>query len=363
MLFYREKRGKQIDPKEISSLIIRCPNWIGDAVMATPLLQELRTLFPHARFTGVSHQTIADLYQESPFFDDFISVSRKKEEKRAANSQFISQLQKIKPDLGILLTNSFSSAWLLYRGKVAQRLGFTGRMRRPFLTHPVPKRLDESACHDVEQYRKLLKPIIGSSPDSKSPQMRLSVSFNEKIAMKQLLEKNFSTTSDYHRIILINPGAAYGSAKCWPLPSFRAVIELLLEEKKNRIFILGDQSMLQLGRDVTHGFPPSVQNLAGKTALRELMALISLANVTLSNDSGPMHIASALDRPLVALFGSTDPYRTGPFNGGKVLYKQTLCSPCYLRKCPIDFRCMTAISVHEVHQALTDLFMKEKRGR
>ncbi len=355
MFFYPD-----IDPEFIHSIIIRCPNWIGDAVMATPFLQEVRAIFSNARIIGTSHPAIASLYQHSPFFDDFIPVSRVKAEKKASNKQFITTVRNLRPDLGILLTNSFSSAWLFRRAHIPLRLGLEGHIRRFLLTHSVKDKgpscttgieLKETR-HDVQTYRLMLNRIHKKTPYEKCPPLVLKVSEEETQNMQRHLETTYDTFAAHHRIIIVNPGAAYGSAKCWPPSSFRSLIERLIDEPKNRVFVTGDQSMIQMVDDIVLRLPPRVYNVAGKTSLRELMSLISLSDGVVSNDSGPMHIASAFQRPLVALFGSTNPYRTGPFNGGEVLYKEVFCSPCYRRICPIDFRCMTTISVDEVYESL-----------
>jgi heptosyltransferase-2 len=118
------------------------------------------------------------------------------------------------------------------------------------------------------------------------------------------------------------------------------------------VFYFGDMQGAPVVNEICENMPPRVLNLAGKTSLRELMALIDRCSVFLTNDSGPMHIASALGVPLLALFGSTSPVKTGPYNGGEVVNKRVMCSPCYRRTCPIDFRCMTSISAEEVYQKL-----------
>lgn len=352
-----------IDPNSIDRIAIRCPNWIGDAVMATSCLQEIKTLFPKSHIVGYSHPTIHSLLKNAPFFDDFFSISRALNEKSRGEKEAIEKLRQLKPDLGILLTNSFSSAWTMFRANIPIRLGLKGHYRRLLLTHSIDTPYRSTKEHDVETYRQLLNGISGRNCHASSaPPIELFVTKEEIEAMKKRLEDEYSVFSSHHEIIVINPGAAYGSAKCWPPDRFRGLIIKLLEEPKYRIFITGDGSMETMIDDIITRMPPRVYNMAKKTSIRELMALIFLADGVVSNDSGPMHIASALKRPLVALFGSTNPYRTGPFNGGKVLYHPPLCSPCYLRVCPIDFRCMTAISVNEVHTSLIEV-MKNSISR
>lgn len=156
-------------------------------------------------------------------------------------------------------------------------------------------------------------------------------------------------------MIGINPGAAFGSAKCWPKTSFEKLLERLVVETPHLMVVFGDMAGSALVDEITQGMGERVVNLAGKTTLRELLALIEACDAFLSNDSGPMHIAAALQVPLIALFGSTNPTKTGPYKFGEVIYKKVFCSPCYRRVCPIDFRCMEKISADEVFERLTAL--------
>ena len=153
-------------------------------------------------------------------------------------------------------------------------------------------------------------------------------------------------------IVGVNPGAAYGSAKCWLPERFRAVVEKLAKRPNTYVLCFADQAGTPLVNAICEGMPPSVINLAGATSLRELIALIECCTVFLTNDSGPMHIAAALKVPLVALFGSTNEIATGPYQHGQVIHKHVECSPCLKRTCPIDFRCMKRIEVDEVYEAL-----------
>ena len=151
----------------------------------------------------------------------------------------------------------------------------------------------------------------------------------------------------------INPGATYGSAKCWLPERFREVAERLLKDLDVYLVFFGDLATSSLVKEICQGLPSRVVNLAGVTSLRQLTSLISLCDVLLTNDSGPMHIADALGTPIVALFGSTSEVVTGPYrSSGVVIHKHVDCSPCYQRTCPIDFRCMKRIEADEVYGAI-----------
>jgi len=158
------------------------------------------------------------------------------------------------------------------------------------------------------------------------------------------------------RLVGINVGATYGSAKCWPAERFRDVALKLLEDDLYVLFF-GDATTASLVKEICLTLPERAMNLAGVTTLRELACLIKDCDVLLTNDSGPMHIAAALETPLVALFGSTDDRATGPFGqADSVIHKHVSCSPCFKRECPIDFRCMKEIGVDEVVEKVKERF-------
>jgi heptosyltransferase-2 len=221
--------------------------------------------------------------------------------------------------------------------------------RSPLLTHTVelPKSTNEE--HLVVTYKKLLTGI-GLLVDETKPQ--LFVSSHEQQEAKTRLEE-FGIFDDRHVIIGINPGAAYGSAKCWPKELFQELTQRLSQFTNCRIVYFGDATGKPLVDDIVRGLSTKVVNLSGKTNLRQLMALIRQCHLFITNDSGPMHVAAAFDVPLLALFGSTNSVKTGPYGASSgVMRKNVACSPCYLRSCQIDFRCMYSITPDEVfHEA------------
>ncbi len=333
---------KELKPQKI---IVRMPNWIGDLVMATPILADLRKAFPKAHITAMCRNPLCELLREDPHIDELFCFSKVGTlTRRNDRRDIIEKLRRGQHDLGILLTHSFSSAWLFWQGKVRRRLGYKGNGRLCFVTDrlPLPKNLEEQ--HLVVTYKMLLEPL-GVAVSDTLPKLYLSE--KEIDAAKALLRQLGITPGK--RLVGINPGATYGSAKCWLPERFREVTLRLLENNDD-IFVIyfGDQGSASLVKEICQGLPPRVINLAGLTSLRELAALIKLCTVLLTNDSGPMHIAAALGTPLVALFGSTNEVTTGPYKTGTVIHKHVACSPCYQRTCPIDFKCMKQIEANEV---------------
>jgi heptosyltransferase-2 len=330
------------------NVVIRMPNWLGDLVMATPLLEDLRRLFPTSRLTAMCQSNTAALLQHDPHVDEVFSFQRANRWlHRQENHDVFRKLRQGNYDVGVLCTNSFSSAWWFWRGHIPKRVGFATHKRSWLLSDPLPLPEGYEIQHQVQTYKELLRPL-GAKPSDSSPS--LYVSHQEQEEAWDLLGR--LGISREHIVVGINPGAQYGSAKCWLPSRFRHVTQNLLENPLVRVLYFGDQHGRSLVQEICMGLPKRVVNLAGETSIRELMALIKVCDIFLTNDSGPMHIASALGTPLVALFGSTSDVRTGPYVGGRVLHKHVECSPCYKRTCPIDMRCMTRIGVEEVYAEL-----------
>ncbi len=327
----------------MESIIVRMPNWVGDLVMATPILTDLRKAFPKASITAMSRYPVCELLSLDESIDELYCFHRPNNQflKRNEKRDIIAKIQAGKFDLGILLTNSFSSAWLFWQGRVKRRIGYSFFPRNFLLTDPV--RYPKKKMHQVDLYKELIAPL-GIKHSHTAP--RLFVTEKEVSISKELLYQRGYQFGK--KLVGINPGAAYGSAKCWPVDRFRALVQELLNEDVFIVFF-GDTTQVDLVKEICLNLPKRVINLAGYTTIRELACLIRDCDVVVTNDSGPMHIAAALNTPLVALFGSTDSDVTGPFGQSQaVMNKKVRCSPCLRRECPIDLRCMTQISVEEV---------------
>ncbi|MBS0620719.1 MAG: lipopolysaccharide heptosyltransferase II [Verrucomicrobia bacterium] len=335
------------------------PNWIGDLVMATPVLSDLRKAYPEARITAMCRSPICELLKEDPQIDELFCFSKTSGfGRRSEKRNVIEKLRKGGYDLGILLTHSFSSAWWFWLGNVQERLGYDCNGRKLLLTHPLPLPEKMQSQHLVKTYKMLLEPL--AIPVSDTPP-RLYVSPKEVEEAQELLSRYGISPGSV--IVGINPGATYGSAKCWLPERFRDVTSRLIKERDVHVVYFGDSATVSLVNEICAGLPSRVVNLAGATSLRELAALISLCDVLLTNDSGPMHIADALGTPIVALFGSTSEIVTGPYRSGVVVHKHVSCSPCYQRTCPIDFKCMKQIEAGEVYEAIVKILSGKRSLR
>lgn len=339
-----------------TNIIVRMPNWLGDLVMATPVLADLHVYWPSARITAMCQSNVAPLLKFDPNIDEVFSFQRPSGWiPHQQHWNIIEALRHENYDLGLLLTNSFSSAWWFWRGHVKNRIGFAGNLRSFMLDQAIPLPANIDVQHQVITYKELLVPL-GKEISTTSPQ--LYVTQEEQSEAAALLNLHGAVVGK-HVIVGINPGAAYGTAKCWLPERFREVTGHLLKNPSVYVVYFGDPAGAPLVHDICKDLPERVINLAGKTSLRELMALIQSCSILLTNDSGPMHIASALNVPLLALFGSTSDVRTGPYGPlGKVIHKHVECSPCLKRVCPIDFRCMKRIEVDEVYRELKGMLEK-----
>lgn len=333
------------------------PNWIGDLVMAIPVLSSLRKAYPSAKITAMCLRSIASLLHKHPDLDEVFQFDRGEVFIRnTVKRDIVQKMRYGQYELGIVLPNSFSSAWLFWQGGVKRRIGYEGNLRNWLLTDPVSRSLQQSGHHMIITYQLLLTslsiPYLITSPNIYLDPIEIEYARN--------IFRIYGIIED-SSVLGINIGAAYGSAKCWPTTKFYLLVKKLLDNHPRvRLVFFGDQSLSDTVKKLCSSLSKRAINLAGLTTLRELAAMISLCDGFITNDSGPMHIADAVGTPLIAIFGSTCKYRTGPYRGGTIIHKETACSPCFSRICPIDFRCMEEISVQEVYNACTRILQKKE---
>ena len=327
-------------------ILVRTPNWIGDVVLALPLVEALKANDPGAEIWIAASSPAGEIFSEGEFASRTIPMGplgRLRDLRRTSRDLKRRGFQR-----GVLLTNSFSSALLFAMAGIPERWGYRGDGRDVFLTRSVSRRAADPPPHMVHYYLRLAEGLGLSVP---APEIRLSVTSREKDSARRALA---SLGIDPKRpLVILNPGAAYGPAKRWPAPRFAELARLLEDRSAAQIIVTGGSEDVaivdEIGTLLSHQ-PPS---LAGKTSLRELLGLISLASVFITNDTGPMHLANALRVPVVAIFGPTDPRVTAPFHQPAAVVKRegVACWPCFYRKCPFDHRCLAGISAEEVFRA------------
>ena len=350
--------------------------------MTTPALLRLREKFPDAHITLLTPEKLRDLWLAHPAVNEIVSL--------APGENVFSVGRKLRAgnfDLALVLPNSPRSALEVWLAGIPQRIGYARPWRNWFLTNAVPARAEAvkmrkrsvaeinslisgtglqpvnhpntgqrpvppSNAHQLHEYLHLVA-ALGANPKPLTPQ--LVVTPGEIEAVK----KKFGLGEIERPIFGLNPGAEYGPAKRWPAEKFIAAAREIQHRTNCTWLVFGGQADTAIANRIESAMasPPSANwNLAGKTSLRELMALLKICRVLLANDSGPMHVAAALGTPVVVPFGSTSPELTGPgLPGGarhRLLKSDAPCSPCFLRECPIDFRCLNGISVERVVEAV-----------
>lgn len=339
------------------NILVRATNWVGDAVMSIPALQALRTQFPQARISILARPWVAGLYGREPFCDDLIPYDAPRGwhglgEKWA----MAAAVRRSKFDCAILFQNAFEAAALVSAAGIPVRVGYSRDARAWLLTHPIPvPKRGETPRHQRFYYLELLK--RAGLVDTYPLDGPIRLASSEAAAREG--RKHFQAAGFTGPVIGVSPGAAYGGAKRWFPERFAEAAVQLAIERSARIAIFGSREEASIGETVRAAVESAglrCMNFAGKTSLQEFIDMAAACDVFLTNDSGPMHIASALGVPTVAIFGATDEIATGPTGAHtKVVRVPVECSPCLLRECPIDHRCMSAVSADRVAEAAREL--------
>jgi heptosyltransferase-2 len=326
-------------------ILVRAPNWVGDSILALPAIMSLRDNYPGAEVWVASRDWVRDLFPAGREIAGSIALPDRADLgtlKRAGRA-----LRDGGFDAGLLLTNSFSSALLFTLAKIPERWGYASDGRAPLLTKRVPRGEAGPVVHQVHEYLRL---ISGLGLKPRPPRIKLTLSAAEARAARQRL-RGLGVAAG-RRLVVIDPGASYGPAKRWLPERFAATADRLRARSKAEILLVGSAGEVALAERVAAGMKTSPHVLTGRTTLRELLGLLGQAALVLTNDSGPMHMANALGIPVVAVFGPTDPRRTGPVQPPSVVLKKDApCWPCLYRACPYDHRCMSAIAVDEAVEA------------
>jgi heptosyltransferase-2 len=342
------------NPSSVSRLCVRATNWLGDAVMSLPAIRAIRDIFPHAHIAVVARPWVADLYARASCIDRVIPYAAQPGWR--AKREFAHRLAQERFDAAILLQNAFDAALIAWLAGIPERIGYNRDGRGLLLTRaiPVPEPGDIPR-HERFYYLELLRRAGMLERFPESDAIRLDGIGQARAAgAAHLASLGIAGT-----VIGISPGAAYGDAKRW-LPERFAEVARAFLPVCSTVLLFGSQSERVLC-DTVAAFVRrdgmDVRNLAGATSLREFIDLAAACRLFLTNDSGAMHVASALGVPTVAVFGATDDTTTGPTGPlARVIREHAECSPCLLRECPIDHRCMTAVTSERVAAAALELW-------
>ena len=353
-----------LDPKNIERLLIRGTNWVGDAVMSLPALKQVRREFPNAQINLLVVPWVSGVYEECKCIDELILYDRwGKHRGMRGKIRLIREIRQRNFDAALLFQNAFEAAFLARLSGIRVRAGYGRDGREWLLTHPI--RIDPriQRLHQSYYYLDLVDQLLGKArialemaddPGGEKryslpmPEISLEVGRVRRDAAREKF-KEIGVTLE-RTLVGVNPGAYFGSAKRWLSDRFAELLDRLIERNDADVVIFGASSELQLAQSIESLMRRQPLILSGKTTLAELIAMISICDLFITNDSGPMHLAAAVQVPTLAIFGPTDEIATGPLSPTAVLIKKRVeCSPCLLRECPIDHRCMTRISVDEVY--------------
>ena len=362
--------SRALQPEKIKRLLIRGTNWVGDSVMSLPALKRVRQIFPRAHITLLVASWVSGIYDEVQCADEVLIYDREQEHRgMRGRLKLVQVLQKGGFDAALLLQNAFEAALLARLAKIPIRAGYNRDGRGWLLTHPIPidprihklhqtyyylDLIDQLVSGDRSALRALEAPVKNGRYFSQMPDISISLSSQRKEAARLRLQEQ---GVDLQKILIgVNPGAFYGSAKRWFSSRYAQLLDRLIEHHGVEVAIFGSPNEVPIAQSIRSFMRHRPIILSGKTQLSELIAMIACCNLFITNDSGPMHLAAALRVPTLAIFGPTDEVATGPVSPtAVVLKKEVECSPCLLRECPIDHRCMTRMTVDEVYRQATQL--------
>jgi heptosyltransferase-2 len=329
---------------QFRNILVRATNWVGDAVMSVPALQQLRLRYPDARISVLARSWVSALYAREPFCDEVVAYEGGLRNK----ANVVNALRARRFDCALLLQNAFEAAAVSWLARIPVRVGYDRDARGWLLTRAiaVPKN-GEIPKHQRFYYLELLKRAGLIEGYSDAP-IRLA---GAKAAAQAGHERLRSLVTN-QSAIGVSPGAAYGGAKRWLPERFADSAIQIAYETNCAVVVMGSQAEFEICEQVrarvSEGGVEAV-NLAGKTRLEAFIEIAAACRLILTNDSGAMHIGSALGVPTVVVFGATDDEATGPTGtNSRVVREPVECSPCLLRECPIDHRCMKRVDAARV---------------
>lgn len=353
---------------ELRRILVRVPNWVGDAVLCLPAVERLREKFPAAELTVLARPGVADLYRSRTGIARVLVFDHQGRHRGGRGLlRLAGELRAERFDLAVLFQNAFQAALLAFLARIPRRVGYAREARGPLLTDSIPvPRPQEIPPHETYYYLELLRragweaalPVVERIPLAPSP-----------AAVERMRERlrthGLDGTAGAGRLrVVLAPGATYGSAKCWLPERYAALADRLVEAYNAAVLLCGTSAEAGLGEAIAARMRTQPISLMGATTLEEFLALLPSMDLFIGNDSGAMHLAAGVGLPQVVIFGPTDEAGTGPLNPRARLVKHPVsCSPCFLRHCPVDHRCMTRISVEDVWQAVEAALADRQGGR
>ena len=340
------------DPR---ALVIRAPNWIGDAVMALGAIREIRRIAPTARLAVAARPWVAGIFEESGAVDEIVALERRTWRDTLANAR---ALRAGRYDAAVLLQNAFEAALVARLAGISRVAGYPTDGRRLLLTDPVAIDRTVPREHQSHYYMRIAAGFEraltgGTTVEVESPDCRLAPRAATRMRGREILTGEGVPPSA--PVVLLNPGATNSRAKQWLPERFAAVGDAISERTGAYVVIVGSAGEVGTAERVASAMRDRSRAvvLAGKTSVSELVGLLSHAVALVSNDTGPAHLGAALGIPTVTIFGPTEQFATHPVGPrATIAHHPVDCAPCMLRDCPIDHRCMTRLEVADVLRAV-----------
>lgn len=329
-------------------ILIRASNWLGDSVISVPAVRAIKSARPDAHITVAAPKKIAALWKLVPEVDEIVPISH-----RSLFSTVRSIRRQPRFDVTLLFPNSLRVALESWLGGAPQRIGYCGHSRRWLLDKIVPEPTQVGPPqHQAFHYLRLAHALEADGKQLLPAQLpRLSAS--------RPAPPQSANIKPQRTLLGLCPGAEYGPAKRWLPERFAEAAKIIGEQHDVHWILFGTEKDGAMGREIAETLGESCFNRIGQTSIEELIAELRTCRLLLTNDTGTMHLASLIGVPVAAIFGSTEPRLTGPLGEDQVILRhQVECSPCFLRKCPIDFRCMKAVTVAEVVETISAMLAR-----
>jgi heptosyltransferase-2 len=334
-------------------ILVRATNWVGDAVMALPALEAIRRREPRAHIAVLARAWVAELYRDQGFADQLIVFEHAGRHAGIGGVERLArELRRERFDAALLLQNAFQAAWLAWRAGIPRRIGYARDRRSWLLTQAVElPQPGEIPSAEPYYYLELLRRAgwLEQLPQLSAVTMRVSDAARQNGESKL----RAAGAREGARRVAMAPGAAFGAARCWPVERFAALADRAAAELDADVVLVGSAADRDTAQRIAAGMRQKPVMLAGQTSIGELPGVLRACGAFVGNDSGAMHVAAAVGLPVVGVFGPTDPEATAPLSDRMAVVREPVeCSPCFLRACPVDHRCMQRIEVERVFDAL-----------
>lgn len=339
------------------AILVMTPTWVGDVVMGTPAFRAIRQRFADARITAAVSGNTRPVFDDAPWFDEVVSVGP--EDKGIAGTfRLAARLRRGRFDLGVLFPNSFRTGLVMRLAHVRRIIGYTRELRGFLLTRSLKPRRENGRFVPtpmVGYYLELCR-LLGCDTSDR----RLELLYRDEVARETDVFSRRHGIDWTRRVVVMNPGASFGTSKCWPVEHFARAAELLSEDADVQVVVTCAPAERDLARSVAEEADCEVTSLHDEPAgLDRLKVLIDRAALLITGDTGPRHYAAAFDTPVVTLFGPTDPrWSDTGYEKERIVSVDVECAPCQLKYCPADHRCMRWLKPEMVVDAARELMKK-----